>query len=207
MLRINFAGIRVRRKPQSVIGKRFCNSHFLLCVQHLHRFIDIHCMSQGLHKSLDALSRFDTLPQNAVSVGIPLHVLHHDLTVILAETTFVLSDCSFFSFAGVHVLSADRQDTIAVHLKYNLNLRLTLGRWCNTSEVKLTEQAVILGQRLLTFVNLKTDLKLIVCGSGHYHSLPRWYYCVARNHWHHLCWATRKSESQSHRSHVEKQKV
>ena len=68
--------------------------------------------------------------------------------------TFVVCDCDLVLLASALVNSTDIQDAIGINVEGDLNLRNTTRSWGDASQLKLTQQVVVLGHGSLTLVNL-----------------------------------------------------
>lgn len=105
---------------------------------------------QGVGVALQLVTGVDPLLQLLVFVSEPLRVVHHALDVLWRQAILVIGDCDLILVACAFVLSCDSQDTVDINFKRDLNLRYTTRGGRDASEVKCSQQVVVLSQRTLT---------------------------------------------------------
>ena len=103
-----------------------------------------------------------------------LGVSNHSLDLLLGESTLVVGNGNFGFSAGLTVESGDLQDTIGIDVKSDNDLWDTLWCWGDTSEVKLSEEMVVLGHLSLSLVDLDEHDWLIVDTGGEGLGLSGW---------------------------------
>mmetsp|Transcript_29745 Transcript_29745/g.45988 ORF Transcript_29745/g.45988 Transcript_29745/m.45988 type:complete len:143 (+) Transcript_29745:368-796(+) len=112
------------------------------------------------------VSCLDALLYLSIFVTVLLGFPDHAVDFLLAQTSFVVRDGDFLFLVGRLVHGGDFHDTVLIDIKCDLDLGdAARGRWDST-EVKLTELAVVFRQGTLTFVHDNGDAWLVIRSSA-----------------------------------------
>merc|ERR1719244_702620 len=102
------------------------------------------------------------LLQLLVVISKHFSILDHAFNIFRGKAVLVVCDCDLFFVASALVLGRHLKDTVGINLKGHLNLGDTSwGRW-DASQVKLSEDVVVLCHRSLSLKHLDGDSVLVV---------------------------------------------
>lgn len=105
---------------------------------------------QRVGVALQLITGINPLLQLLVFISKTLCIIHHALDVLWRQAILVICDCDLIFVARAFVLSCDSQDTIDINFKRDLNLWYTTRGRRDASEVKCSQQVVVLSKRALT---------------------------------------------------------
>lgn len=95
-----------------------------------------------------------------------LSLTNHALDLFLGEAALVVGDGDLLLLSGSLIFGADVEDTVGVDLEGDLDLGLTTRSRRDSTELKLTQQVVVLGHWALTLEHLDVDSGLVVLVGG-----------------------------------------
>merc|ERR1719259_206373 len=112
------------------------------------------------------ISGFNLILHLLIFIGEEIGILDHTLNILRLQPVLVIGNCDLLAVTSGLIFSRHLQDTIGINLEGNFNLRnTTRSRW-NSSQVKLTENMVVLGHWPLPLKHLNGDGVLVVLSSG-----------------------------------------
>merc|ERR1719429_257599 len=123
----------------------------------------------GLHVeavALQAVLGRDPLLLLVVVILELLSVVHHPLNLFLGQTTLVVGDGDLVLLASALVAGGHVENTVGVDVEGDLNLRHSSWSWRNSSQIKLTQEMIVLGHGSLALVHLDGDGGLVVGVGG-----------------------------------------
>merc|ERR1719259_415318 len=160
-------GLRVVLKPLDCSVN--CSLHlFLLFIGELASklLLIINLVLEPIGIRFKTISGFNLILHLLIFIGEELGILDHTLNILRLQPVLVIGNCDLLAVTSGLIFSRHLQDPIGINLEGNFNLRnTTRSRW-NSSQVKLTENMVVLGHWPLTLKHLNGDGVLVVLSSG-----------------------------------------
>uniref|UniRef100_A0A8R7QHD6 Uncharacterized protein n=1 Tax=Triticum urartu TaxID=4572 RepID=A0A8R7QHD6_TRIUA len=130
---------------------------------------------------LELVPGVDPLLDLAILLHELLCLAHHPVDLLLAMPAALVGDGDLLRLAGALVRRLHVQDAVHVHLERHLDLRRAPRSWCDSREIELAEEPVVLGHAPLALVDLDGHGGLLVLERREHLRLLRRHHRVPRD--------------------------
>jgi hypothetical protein len=115
------------------------------------------------HKAIKLVAGLNGLPSFLIFLSVNLGVLNHALDLVLTHTSAGL-DRDPLLFARSNIFRGNREDTVGVDIKRNLNLRHAAWSGRDINKTEATQGLVVASHLTLTLENMNLNRGLAIRG-------------------------------------------
>lgn len=147
-----FGGIIIAFQPCASLFQGFLNGFLLTVFQFVSQFCGVlHSVLHGVDIIFQRVLGIDLFLQEFILFGKLFGVSKHLFDLFLGKTALIVRNHDFFSLVAALISGTDLEDTISINFEGHFNLRHATRSRGNASQVKLTQQVVVLDHGSFTF--------------------------------------------------------
>jgi hypothetical protein len=150
--------VLVRSEPLITFIESLLDLRFVVALELISELVAVvDGSTHGIQVLFEALLGFELLLKDSVSFGVLLGIVNHTLNVFFGEAALIVGDSDGLGLASATLFGSDRKDGILINLEGDFNLGGTTRSGRDTSQIKFTEEMVVLNQSTFSFVNCNFD--------------------------------------------------
>jgi len=153
-------------EPLGGLVNEFLDVLFLVSLELVGELGVLEGVSDGVAVVLEGVLGIDLLSEVVVFSLELFSFLDESVDFVLRKSALLVGNGDLVGLGSSLISSGDVQDTVLINIEGDFDLRNTSWSWCNTVEVELTEDVVVLGHGSFTFEDLDEYTWLVFSVSG-----------------------------------------